>query len=430
MLDEFQEVIRVRGFPHTDNLLGTIRAALDRRGKVAYVVAGSRVTVLRKLLGDGESPLFTRFEQLDLLPFAEDGTHELATRLWDTDGLSFEPDATTRLQKLTGGWPLYVHAVRARAGQLARSQGIPVTSDLVDEAFWHELIGRAAAVGQQCRYLLETALHGGPVGGEGLRNAIEAVLRQAARTGGLSRIELVHRLRRHHVPAQIYRAVNVLIDTDFLREEGGRLLLPDPVFSIWLALEPARRDPEHALSSARTLQRLLSWYQAQYAQAREEIGSLFERRVENLARQFRGQTVDGRLVGAVEPVRLPTTREAGRLRVEDPQGRYGKGPDTYEVDIVTTGSGPEDYWAIEAKHRRGAITRPMVDRFLRSAQAVSRARGLAFAQLWIVAPRGIRSDAVALARQHGVLASGMRQLERLERLTSASFEAAMADQGP
>jgi len=35
-----------------------------------------------------------------------------------------------------------------------------VTDDLVDEAFWHELVGRAAAVGQQCRYLLDTALHG------------------------------------------------------------------------------------------------------------------------------------------------------------------------------------------------------------------------------------------------------------------------------
>jgi len=33
MLDEFQEVTRLRAFPRTDNLLGAIRAALDRRGK-------------------------------------------------------------------------------------------------------------------------------------------------------------------------------------------------------------------------------------------------------------------------------------------------------------------------------------------------------------------------------------------------------------
>lgn len=114
MLDEFQEVTRLRAFPNTENLLGTIRAALDRRGKVAYVVAGSRGTALRALLSDGESPLFTRFEQLDLLPFAEDGTHDLATRVWDGDGLDAEPDAATRLHRLTGGWPFYVQAVAAR----------------------------------------------------------------------------------------------------------------------------------------------------------------------------------------------------------------------------------------------------------------------------------------------------------------------------
>jgi hypothetical protein len=155
------------------------------------------------------------------------------------------------------------------------------------------------------------------------------------------------------------------------------------------------------------------------------MGTLFERRVENLARQFRGQTVDGRLFGVTAPVRVPTTQEAGPLRVDDPRAEYGERPDTYEVDVVTTGSSPADCWAIEAKHRRGAITRPMVERFLRSADVVARAHSLRFAHLWIVAPRGIRPDAAELAREHGVLTSGLRQLDQLDRLAGASFEAAL-----
>lgn len=426
MLDEFQDVIRLRAFPTTDNLLGTIRAALDRRGRVAYVVAGSRVSALRALLSDSESPLFTRFEQLDLLAFAEDATHDLATRLWDSDGLSAEPDAATRLHRLTGGWPFYVQAVAARAGQLARARGQPVRPDLIDGAFWHELVGRAAAVGQQCRYLLETALHTDVARGDGLRNTIEAVLRHVARGRTASRSGVARGLRGHHGPAQVYRAINRLIDTDFLREEGDRLVMLDPVFSLWLALEPTRRDPEGALRDHRALQRLLAWYEAQHAQDREELGSLFERQVENLARQFRGQSVGGELFGMGGSVRLPATREAGRVRVEDPRGQHGYGPDTYEVDIVTTGDGPEDCWAIEVKHRRGAITRPMVERFLRSAQVVARVHPLPFARLWIVAPRGIRPDALALAREHGILTTGRRQLERLERSVAGAFDAALA----
>jgi hypothetical protein len=51
------------------------------------------------------------------------------------------------------------------------------------------------------------------------------------------------------------------------------------------------------------------------------------------------------------------------------------------VDIVTLGAGPEDCWAIETKHRRGAITGPMVERFLRGAQIVAEAHQLSFARL-------------------------------------------------
>jgi hypothetical protein len=68
----------------------------------------------------------------------------------------------------------------------------------------------------------------------------------------------------------------------------------------------------------------------------------------------------------------------------------------------------------------------MVERFLRTAQVIAAAHRLVFAQQWIVAPRGIRPDALALSRKHGVLTSGRRQLERLEQLLTASFEATLA----
>jgi hypothetical protein len=98
VLDEFQEITRLRRFPDTDNLLGTVRAAVDRPGKVAFVVAGSRVSALRALLTDREGPLYQRFEHMELGPFAPDATFELAARIWDEDGLALEPDAVTRLQ--------------------------------------------------------------------------------------------------------------------------------------------------------------------------------------------------------------------------------------------------------------------------------------------------------------------------------------------
>jgi hypothetical protein len=145
------------------------------------------------------------------------------------------------------------------------------------------------------------------------------------------------------------------------------------------------------------------------------MGHLFERQVENLARQFRGQVVPGRLFGLDEDVTLPTTRSVEGIREDDPSGQYGSGPDSHELDLVVTGEAGSEIWAVECKHRRGALTRPMVERFLQSARAIERARGVHFARLWIVAPRGIRPDANQVATEEGILRSGRRQLETLAR---------------
>lgn len=67
------------------------------------------------------------------------------------------------------------------------------------------------------------------------------------------------------------------------------------------------------------------------------------------------------------------------------------------------------------RNRRGAITRAMVGRFVRSVWAVERARAIHFSRLWIVASRGIRPDATAWADEVAILRSGRRQLEALVR---------------
>jgi hypothetical protein len=240
--------------------------------------------------------------QLELQPFAPLATAELAERLWDEDELFYEPDAALRLHKLTGGWPFYAHAVAARARQLARTAEGRITPALVDVAFQYEMFGRSANIGQNCRYLVETALSAGT--GD-LRNTSEAVLHQVARLQPIPRASIVRRLRRQHSQTQISRAINRLIDTDFLQEEGGLLSLLDPVFALWLRIEPARRDPVTGLADQRGFQKLLAQLEAQHAQDRQDMGTLFERRIENLVRQFRGQTVEGKLLGIEGEVILP-----------------------------------------------------------------------------------------------------------------------------
>ncbi|MBI4492840.1 MAG: AAA family ATPase [Chloroflexi bacterium] len=418
MLDEFQDVARLRAFPETGNLLGAFRAALDRPGRVAFIVAGSRVTVMRRLIEDGGSPLFTRFTGLDLRPFHSDATFELASRIWEDDP-PFEPDAVARLHRLTGGWPFYVHALAVRARAVALAGPNVMSPDAVDVAFQQELVGRGGNISLHCQYLLRTAIE---ADGDARRNRLEAILRSVAREGLVPRARLARRFTRHYSQSEVYSSIRQLVDEDFLLEAGGMLRLADPVFAVWLNVEPDRRDPLAALGNRDALRRLLSWYEAQHAEDRTEMGRLFEQQVENTVRQFRGQTVPGRLFGVDGALALPATSSVERMRLDDPHGTYGEAPDSYELNLVLAGGTSGERWAIECKHRRGALTRGMVERFLKSVRAIERARGVHFTHLWIVAPRGIRPDASALATEHGLLRSGRRQLEALGRLLDEPFD--------
>ncbi|MBI4316906.1 MAG: ATP-binding protein [Chloroflexi bacterium] len=415
MIDEFQDIVKLMHFPGTGNLLGAFRAALDRRGRVGYVVAGSQVTTLRRLIGDSESPLFTRFVDLPLNPFGLEATTELATALWQQEENRYDPDAVVRLYRLSGGWPFYIYAIAVRAQQIVRASTGMVTDEIIDLAFQEELFGRLTHVGQHCSYLRKTATQSDS---DAKTSLLEEVLKQVAARQPLARASLVRRLVRRYSQTEIYVAINRLIDTDFISEENGTITLLDPVFALWLAAEPIRLDPLGNLMKQRAVRKLIEWYEQRHIEDRTTMGGLFEKRVENLVRQFAGQEVDGKYFGVTEQVILPKVRQVRQLKVHDPHGVHGEGPDEYEIDLVTSGVGQEDMWGIECKHRRGAVTSKMVKRFVDSASAVANAEALSFARLWIVTNRGIRGDALTTIRAKGILASGSRDIDQLEHLLS------------
>ncbi|MHB1161569.1 MAG: ATP-binding protein, partial [Chloroflexota bacterium] len=420
MLDEFQDITRLRQFRDAGNLLGTIRAALDRKSRVGFAVAGSRVTALRNLIGASESPLFTRFQPIEVGPFAQEATTELATLIWDEDGVESDPDASVRLYRLTGGWPLYVQAVAQRARQIARTSTGQVTPEIIDLAFYHELFGRGATMALHCRYLLETATK---TDSESRQGILTDVLRQVALRQPLTRVSLVRRLARHHSKSEIHRAVNRLIENDFVSEQEGTLTLLDRIFGLWLSSEPARQNPEALLANQSARQKLLSWYEQRHAEDRQEMGDLFEKRVENLVRQFKGQRVEGRLFASDVDVELPNPRQIiVNMKVYDPKGLYGDGADTYEMDLVILVDDQQESWAVEDKHRKTAITIPMIERFLTTVRVLEKAKGLTFSHFWMVATKGIRSEAQARAKAEGIMVTGVRQLGKLEKLAASGWK--------
>jgi hypothetical protein len=142
------------------------------------------------------------------------------------------------------------------------------------------------------------------------------VLRSLAQREGRRVADIARGLRR--TVGQVRDVVLELIGIDVLRREadGGVWLLP-----VWLALERDRQAPPAALTDPRAGTRVLQTYQERLRALQEAAGALFEARVHNLLRQFRGQTVSGRLLGAGgDTVTLPTVQDVRRITLPDPEG--------------------------------------------------------------------------------------------------------------
>lgn len=408
ILDEFQDLRRLRNFDHTENLWGALRDALDRRGKVAFAVAGSIVTVMRHLLHQGNDPLFTRFRELELPPFERDDTQELAAGLWERTGMSWTQNAVQRLHSLSQGFPFYVHTLSLAAADVARPEATRVDGEHVDAAFEVQLLNRNSTLSIYCQYLHQQAI--GDVRGE---NIPDAVLRRVALREGITRAEVARALRRAEGSAQIYRVVGDLIEIDILADRGGGLWFVDPVLPVWIALDRERRDPVAVLSNPSARGKVLRSQAERLAAMQEAMGETFEKRVHNALRQFDGQTVSGRLLGVDGRITLPRITEVRNLELPDPQGRFSGRPGSVEFDALATGS---ESWAVECRYRLGGATAAQVERFARACRFYQEQTGCTIDARWYVSQTGFRAEARDRCASEGIFCSTTRDLKQLERI--------------
>lgn len=409
ILDEFQDLRKLENFPRADNLWAVLRDALDRRGKVAYVIAGSVVTYLRQILRDGSDPLFTRFDEQYLPPFAPEDTRELASGVWERVDLAWDEEAIERVHALSQGYPFYVHVIARAAADLAHTLEDPVTRDCVDATFQQLLLDRDSALTIYLQYLHTQAI--ASVRGE---NIPDAIIRYLARHEWIRASDIARGIRR--TAGQINDVISDLITIDILqRREDGTLGFVDPLLPVWIAVERERQDPGTFLVNSEARNRVNQVVSERLQALQQTLGSVFEKQVHNVVRQFRGQTVPAKLFGSDNQVVLPIIDDVQTIDLPDPSRQFSGKPGSVEIDGVSTGT---QTWLIEAKHRRGGITVGQVEAFLAKCAFFEETSGRHVDVRWIVSGTGFRRDARALCLQNGVYstdATRMRQLERALR---------------
>jgi AAA+ ATPase superfamily predicted ATPase len=104
IIDEFQHIIEYKKFSDLKNILDVIRAILERRKNVSFIVSGSRIHYLRNILAEGGSPLFGHFIILEIKELAKNYAVELFLK---SQPAASKQDAE-RAFDLVGGHPFYL----------------------------------------------------------------------------------------------------------------------------------------------------------------------------------------------------------------------------------------------------------------------------------------------------------------------------------
>ena len=390
LLDEFTELAVLGNYPAVRRPVQLFRAALQRQGRLGYVVAASAISAMQHLVQDGQSPLFLQFESVEVARFPLDATLALVERIL---GATPAAGAGRRLHELTGGHPFYIYAVASRMGDLAQAASV-LTAEDAERAFLLETLTRDGRIYNYCRYLYDISLS--RARGYGI---LKAILQTLAAEEGLTLSEIARRIRKGAPGTRGY--LRALQEVDLLIEEGGEYFYRDPVLRYWVAVM-TRGIEVDPLASRAALAPLLADLEAQHARLSSELGRARESQLRETMRAFAGQEMDGVWFGTSGRLALPAITQVAPYRSADGQ---------VEVDAVAEPVSGER-WAVELKWQSKAVGEKELIALAAKAQALN-------ARPWCVSRSGFTPAARAYAEANDILISTRADLEKIERAVRA-----------
>ena len=403
-IDEFQDLGLLSNFPQVGDALDIFRSVLQTQSAVAYVAAGSAISLMEGIFHQARSPLFVHFRSERVGPFGRAESAELARKA--LAGEELPADAAQTLYTWTHGHPFYVYAVAERMRELILLSGRTADAQLVREAFVLETLSSAGRIYNLCRYVIEESM--GKARGQALLRLLLQILAESETP--LTLTELAQRLRR---PAGATRALlNRLGEVDLVAQIDGTYDLPDPVLKIWLAYFHAGVELL-TVPRREILEGLVADMAQRYQRLSSELGLAKESQVRELLAAFDDRQAPARLFGLAGDagaVRLPVFTRVAAYQSQDGQ---------IELDAVAEGPAP---WLVEVKWRNRPVSRADLEAFAEKARTVVERLKLANAPtLWVVSGGGFKASALAYAAEAGILVSGAQNVQELAELLGVRF---------
>ena len=389
-LDEFPELSSLGNFPGVGDPLKHFRASLQQQSQASYVITGSAIAVMERLIRGHESPLFLQFRTLELRPFTREDTRELVEKMVGP----LAPAAQAAIHTYTFGHPFYVTALAERLRELAPAGSEEVDVRQVQQAFLLEALSRQGQIYSYCRYLYDISLQ--KARGYGL---LKALLQVLAEEEGLPLSGVARRLRRQASATREY--LRWLMEVDLVTEEDGHYYYRDPVLRFWVAYT-SRGIEVDAFPRREDWEGLVADLAERFQRASTQLGRAKESEVRELLRNLAGQTVDGALLGQAGTLPIPDFTRVEPYR--SPDGRI-------EVDaLAEAGQGDGERWVVEVKWRQKRVGQGELEQLVERAEQLQ-------ARPWCISQAGFTPEAEVYAADHGILVSDASDLTALERAT-------------
>ncbi len=391
-LDEFTELSELSNFPGVGDPLKHFRSSMQQQSNTAYVIAGSAITAMEKLVHNHESPLFLQFQPLELRPFTKEDTGLLVERLF---GRLASPAQST-LYTYTFGHPFYVTSLTERLKQMTPSAE-SVTPQNVDQAFLLETLSPRGKIYNYCRYLYDISLQ--KARGYGL---LKAVLQVLAEEEALTISEIARRLRRKPPATQGY--LRWLMDVDLVVKKEKKYFFRDPVLRFWIAhsTQGIEVDP---FPKEEGLEDLVGDLSERFQRVSSELGTAKESEVRELLLQLGGGTVDGSLMGQIDDVKIPVFTQVASYLSSDGQVEFDA------LGEIAKEKDQEHYdnWIAEVKWRQKRVGQKDLKTLVERAKPFK-------ARVWCVSRAGFTQEAMDFAGNHDILLSTGEDLKRLQKI--------------
>jgi len=131
ILDEFQEI-----YKYGPDFIKYLSATIYHQRRVCYIISGSAVTLMRRILEDRGSPFYGRFSVKWIGPLPEQDVRKLLVRGFKGEGVSYDEDAIIDIIRKTRSHPYYVQKLgQSCINSITKKKAGKISLDIVAEAY-------------------------------------------------------------------------------------------------------------------------------------------------------------------------------------------------------------------------------------------------------------------------------------------------------